>query len=204
MLELRCRGHEWQVWRIGERQRRWPAWGIRVGAVEVMEEDWGHDLGPGNPALLRSSSIPLPVDQVLESLAVATNLQEPLHRPLRVAIHQLRRGRCGRGRCGSRRHQIAGDKGLDPGDMVHWVDTSEGVREDQPDGRRVDDPVDGVRPDIPGCQLPGGDVEGEVHCRQPDLLAGLVLGGRRATSVGTPGGPCSGTEQCRSREVQTR
>ena len=119
-----------------------------MGPVEVTEENRGHDLGPGNPApLLRS--IPLPVDKVLETSTIATGPQEPLHCPLGVAIHQLR----GRG-CGGWWHQVTGDEGLHPGDVEHRVDVSEGVREDQPDGSRVDDSVNGVGADEPGCQLP--------------------------------------------------
>ena len=118
-----------------------------MGSIEIPEENRGHDLGPRNPAPL-FRSVSLPVNEVLETPTTATNFQELPYRPLGMAIHQLRRGRSW-----SWRYQITSDKGLNPGDVEHWVNSAEGVREDQPDRDGVNQPVDGVRANEPRSQF---------------------------------------------------
>ena len=76
---------------------RRPARRIGMGPIKLPQEPRIHDERPRHPAALLGP-IPLPIHQILKPTTLAPYLQQPSHRPLRVSIDHLRRGRGRHGR----------------------------------------------------------------------------------------------------------
>ena len=85
--------------------------------MEVGDEGWVQDVSSGDPTLL-VWAITLPVDQVLETLALWSITQEASHCVRRIAIDDTGR----RGGPGNRR-QRAVTHGLNPRHMESMVNT---------------------------------------------------------------------------------
>ncbi|XP_041850582.1 uncharacterized protein LOC121645886 [Melanotaenia boesemani] len=134
----------------------------------VQDEPTGH-----RRKLLRA--IPLPVDQVLQTVPPATDAQDAANSINRMPIHQP-----GGWRGTGRRAQRAGRHRLKQGHVESGMYT-EGGREFEADRGGTDNHVRAHRL---GGQFLGGGFQGNVFGRQPNLLSRCVMQGRDAASIG--------------------
>ena len=157
--------------------------------MEITDERRIQDVPSRDPApLLRA--IALPVHEVLETPAPASNLQQT---PDGVRFRTTDKARR-RGGFGDRMHGAA-QKGLNLRYVEGGVNAAKGEREFETHGSGTDDAGHREGPNEAGGQLAGIGLEGVILGREPHALALAIPWGSRAVTVSLRLHPGRGAKQ---------